>query len=54
MMQKVITLNPTRLIKVTYIRSILKFLNNESLVVQVSNTKFNIKSVAYTFEPNLL
>ena len=33
MMQKlIITLNPTYLIQVTYISSIIKFLNTESLV----------------------
>ena len=48
MMQKVIiTLNPTNLIKVTYISSILKFLKIESLVVQVSNNKFNIQSLHF-------
>ena len=47
MMQKeMITFNPTYSIKVTYIiSSILKFLNTESLVVQVSNTRFNIESL---------
>ena len=43
-MQKgIITFNPTNLIKVTYISSILKFLNTERLVVQFSN--FNIQSL---------
>ena len=36
------TYNPTHLTKVTHISSILKFLNTESLVLQVSNTRFNI------------
>ena len=46
MMQKVIiTFNPVYLIKVIYISSTLKFLNTESIVVQVSNTKFNIQSL---------
>ena len=46
MMQKGrITFNPTYLTKVTCISSILKFLNTESLVVQVSNIKFNIQSL---------
>ena len=39
-MQKgIITFNLTYLAKVTYISSIFQFLNNESLVVQVSNTR---------------
>ena len=43
MMQKgIITVNPIYLTKVTYISSILKFLNTESLVIQVLNTRFNI------------
>ena len=37
--------NPTNKTKVTYITSILKFLNIGSLVVQVSNTRFNIPSL---------
>ena len=46
MMQNVIiAFNPTNLIKVTYISSILKFLHTENLVVQVSNTKLNIQSL---------
>ena len=46
MMQKeIMTFNPIYLTKVTYISSILKFLNTESLVVQVSNTRFNIQSL---------
>ena len=46
MLQKgIITFNPTYLIKVTHISSILNFLNTESLVVQVSNTRFNILSL---------
>ena len=46
MMRKgIITFNPTYLTKVTYISSILKFLNTESLVVQVSNTRFSIQSL---------
>ena len=46
MMQNVVvTFNPTYLIKVTYISSILKFLNTVNLVVQVSNTKLNIQSL---------
>ena len=46
MMQKgIIIFNPTYLIKVTYINSILKFLNTECLVVQVSNTRFSIQSL---------
>ena len=51
MMQKeIITFNPTYLTKVTNITSILKFLNTESLVAQVSNTKFNIQNLPS--EPN--
>ena len=51
MLQKgIITFNPTYLIKGTHISSILKFLNTESLMVQVSNTRFNIQ--VYTSEPN--
>ena len=46
MLQKgIITFNPTYLIKVTYISSILNFLNTESLAVQVSNTRFNVQSL---------
>ena len=46
MLQKgIITFNPTYLIKVTYISSILNFLNTESLAVQVSSTWFNIQSL---------
>ena len=46
MMQKrIITFNPKYLIKVTYISSILKLLNTESLVVQLSNTRFYIQSL---------
>ena len=45
-----VTFNPKYFTKVTYISSILKFLNTESLVVQVSNTTLNIK--VYTSEPN--
>ena len=44
-MQKEVTFNLTYLTQVTYISSILKFLNTESLVVQVSNTRFNIPSL---------
>ena len=44
-MQKEVTLNLTYLTQVTYISSMLKFLNAESLVVQVSNTRFNIPSL---------
>ena len=44
MMQKgIITFNPTYLTEVTNISSTLKLLNTESLVVQVSNTRFNIQ-----------
>ena len=43
-MQKGVTFNPTYLTEVTYISSILKFMNTESLAVQVSNTRFNIPS----------
>ena len=42
---EIITLNPTYLIKVTYISNILKFLNTENLLVQVSNNKLNIQSL---------
>ena len=46
MMQKeIITFSPTYFAKVTYIKIILKFLNTESLVVQLSNTRFNIQSL---------
>ena len=45
MMQKVVTFNLIYLNEVTYISSILKFLNTESLVVQFSNTRFNIPSL---------
>ena len=45
MMKKGVPLNLTYLTEVTYISSILKFLNTESLVVQVSNTTFNIPSL---------
>ena len=46
MMQKdIIAFNPTYLTKVTYNSSIEKFLTTESLVVQVSNTRFNIQSL---------
>ena len=46
MMQNVIIpFNPTYLIKVNYISSILTFLNTENLEVQVSNTKLNIQSL---------
>ena len=45
MMQKRVTFNLTYLTEVTYISSILKFLNTGSLVVQFSNTKFNIPSL---------
>ena len=46
MMQKgITTFNPTDLIKITYISGILKFLNTESLVVQVSNARLNIQSL---------
>ena len=44
-MKKGVTFNLTYFAQVTYISSILKFLNIESLVVQVSNTRFNIPSV---------
>ena len=45
MLQKgTITFNPTYLIKVTHISNILKFLNTESLVIQVSSTRFIIQS----------
>ena len=37
------TFDSTFLTKVTYMSSILKFVNTESLVVQVSNTRFNIQ-----------
>ena len=53
MMQKgIITFTPTYLTKITYISSILKFkfLNNESLVVQVSYP--DLTSKVYTSEPN--
>ena len=40
-----ITFNPTYLTKVTYISSILMFRNTERLVVQVSNTRFNIQTL---------
>ena len=40
-----ITFYPSCLTKVTYVSSILKFLNTENLVVQVSNTRFNIQSL---------
>ena len=43
----IITFNPTYLIKITYISSILKFLNTENLLVQVSNTKLNIQSLHF-------
>ena len=54
MMQKeIITFNPIYLTKLNSISSILNFLNTESLVAQVSKTRFNIQSVQlYTFEPN--
>ena len=46
MMQKgIITFHLIYLTKVTYISSILKFLNTKSLVVKVSNTRFNIQSL---------
>ena len=45
MMQKRVTFNLTYLTEVTYISSILKFLNTGSLVVQFSNTRFNIPSL---------
>ena len=46
MMQKgIIIFDPTYLTKVTCISSILKFLNTESLVVEVSNTKCSIQSL---------
>ena len=44
-MQKRVAFNLTYLTEVTYINSILKFLKPESLVVQVSNTRFNIPSL---------
>ena len=44
-MQKEITFNPSYLTKISYISSILNFLITESLVVKVSNTKFNIQSL---------
>ena len=44
MMQKgIITFYPSYSTTVTYISSILKFLNTKSLVVQVSNTRFYIQ-----------
>ena len=46
MIQKgIITINPNNLTKVMYINSVLKFLNNESLMDQVSNTTINIQSL---------
>ena len=46
MMQKgIVTFHPTNLTKVTYISSILKFLNTKRLEVKVSNTRFNIQSL---------
>ena len=44
-MQKRVAFNLIYLTEVTYINSILKFLKSESLVVQVSNTRFNIPSL---------
>ena len=47
MMEKgIVTFSPTYLNKVTYISSILKFSNSsESLVIEVSNTSFDIQSL---------
>ena len=45
MMQKEVTFNFTYVTQVTYISGVLKFLNTEILVVQVSNTRFNIPSL---------
>ena len=51
MMQKgKITINPTYFTKVTHSSNMLKFLNTESLVVQVSNARLNIE--VYTSKPN--
>ena len=45
MMQKgILTFHFIYLTKVTHISSTLKFLNTKSLVVKVSNTRFNIQS----------
>ena len=48
MMHKgIIIFYPTCLTKITYISSTTKFLNTESLVVQVSNTRSNIQSLHF-------
>ena len=45
MQNDLITFNATYLSEVTYASSMLKFLNTESLVVQVLNTRFSIQSL---------